>query len=972
MFEAPCPKCGNRFAVAEDQAPRRIRCPNCRKQFTPRKTPQPSAGAWEIVIFWSGLLLTTLGLVFLISKGIGPALFWLVSGTIVVVSILKQPLIQRVINRWDRRRRERNGQAVEQPLVPVSEFQITTTRPGSIPVARSPSSEAKVDPSDAGPLRLRGVLDLSPTATQRITPAVTQARDDRVLVEIAPETNTAGNDNDSATRSEELNDPARGQRKHRPGSPVIASVPLPARRSNQVIVEPPLPTTPESLAKSLTDPVTRRNLEFIGPGMQLTFDRGTLRSSLVYLSSVRQAQEVDPSVIELPLPVARSGILPAVPPGNMPSYRTFDAAQRSYYLDWLIEGRRRSDISMSYLKLYCYGLERRALVDGLDQAAIVEELLALIQVHASNSNFLRDAVPLLSIILVVGVHLDPELIRRAILIAIQWLPSSFRASLDACANQKLPLDSDLALELMKAHPEATVGVILKRHPELFRQIWTERFDREFPQGYLPEVAGREESIEYLAINPTIASLPRSATQMAARKRVRIFADHFPLLAMWEQSQTDLKTYDRAHKASDGQGMTAEMWEALPAVSRESINHPEAVTWSKLIAEATARFQFPLVRMGDLALVKNFEERVRLSKKQSEQILVTASHLGLALEPDSRMTGKSYGWDEMVAVFPCETLTQEDWPRFHAAATFLRLGMHIANADGRIDEAELNRITEQLQQQFNLPGASAARLRHLRCLLVQAPESIGKVEKSLREKLNAVERQTVGQFLISIATCDGECSAQEEKALKSVWQALGLEIETLRELLAAEAKAAAPPGDLVLDQERIARIMRDTHLVAQVLQQAMAEDDETSTDETSGVPLLVRPTSEESRADETIVNVVSEVPPVEALTARESAQRTSTANLVTATANAARESVESQMTVVDDERWCDLPRRYHAFLHLLTTKTVWSRKELDQQARQHSLILGGALEAINEWMYDKQGDWLTTEDGAEIHVQTSLI
>jgi hypothetical protein len=67
-------------------------------------------------------------------------------------------------------------------------------------------------------------------------------------------------------------------------------------------------------------------------------------------------------------------------------------------------------------------------------------------------------------------------------------------------------------------------------------------------------------------------------------------------------------------------------------------------------------------------------------------------------------------------------------------------------------------------------------------------------------------------------------------------------------------------------------------------------------------------------------------------------------------------------------WSGLPPRYHPFLQQLLQQAVWDRKSLDQIARSQGLMLGGALEVINETFFETTGDWLITEEGDEVHVQ----
>jgi hypothetical protein len=58
--------------------------------------------------------------------------------------------------------------------------------------------------------------------------------------------------------------------------------------------------------------------------------------------------------------------------------------------------------------------------------------------------------------------------------------------------------------------------------------------------------------------------------------------------------------------------------------------------------------------------------------------------------------------------------------------------------------------------------------------------------------------------------------------------------------------------------------------------------------------------------------------------------------------------------------------------IASSKPVWNRRELEQIARQHNVMLSGALEAINEWSLEHCGDWLFQEDGDSLTVNRACI
>jgi hypothetical protein len=52
---------------------------------------------------------------------------------------------------------------------------------------------------------------------------------------------------------------------------------------------------------------------------------------------------------------------------------------------------------------------------------------------------------------------------------------------------------------------------------------------------------------------------------------------------------------------------------------------------------------------------------------------------------------------------------------------------------------------------------------------------------------------------------------------------------------------------------------------------------------------------------------------------------------------------------------DLSPQLSAFMQAIRVKGEWTQQEAEQLAREHGLMLNGAIEAINEWSIDATGD-----------------
>jgi hypothetical protein len=215
-----------------------------------------------------------------------------------------------------------------------------------------------------------------------------------------------------------------------------------------------------------------------------------------------------------------------------------------------------------------------------------------------------------------------------------------------------------------------------------------------------------------------------------------------------------------------------------------------------------------------------------------------------------------------------------------------------------------------------------------------------------------ERGLIGEFLVSVAAADEVVTADEVRALKKAYRHLGLDPASLETLVAGRVRVSGQPphvaDQLVLDPSRIRQIMSETVKVAELLSRVMLDDD---SDESASIPQLAGSTCGAAQA-----------------TVRSIASNSSTVK--------ARPFTEPAIVVGDatDERHdvSGLPVRFQQFANIASSKPVWNRRDLEQIARQHNVMLSGALEAINEWSLERCGDWMFQEVGDSLTVNQACV
>ncbi len=681
--------------------------------------------------------------------------------------------------------------------------------------------------------------------------------------------------------------------------------------------------------------------KFYSVGTRLKFDRGSVESPLVYLYKGKLDVTPDASVIETGLPVAASGSKPEDLP-YWPSYRGATPRQRSRYLQWLLSGRSDPQVPLGYVFIYFYGLERRVLVDGQDHVAITAELLRLLKIYGHSRSFARYATGLLWAATWLGVKnssVPDQLVDRIACNTSTWTEETIGLWLACLVERRINVNAGMAYRIAANDKRSPHGTVVYRHADLHWEAFRKRFENAFPQGMELRKSKRDRRLEYHAASATVGRLHDNGGPLANERLPNVLgatAQFQPLIEIWSACLEDLRAYDRAHRRSGGTATTVEMYEALPEDLRPG-DHPHFDAWYSVMQKFVTDDGWTVVPISALAEVESIAARKKLTKAQSHQLATTATHMGLALEPDPRITGQSYSWDEVVSIFPATDELSGDVASYHAAAVLLELGVVVAASDGQIDDIELGRLSSHLESQFDLSSHDIIRLEHLRYLLTKRPPQEFSAAKTLQKNLTISQRLIVGEFLVGIAAADEQIAPQEVVALGKAYRALGLDAAELERLLnavgtVAPAGPSSQSGGFHLDLQRINAIMAETSKVTQFLREALREDFDDA---------IV------SQSDSDVTQLEVSPPPQESV-------------------------VGSNIIEVSESRFKGLPARYWTFAALAVERQEWSRTELESLAQNNGLMLGAAIEVINEWSFDTLTDAIFVESDGQVYIQQQLL
>lgn len=695
--------------------------------------------------------------------------------------------------------------------------------------------------------------------------------------------------------------------------------------------------------------------QFLGLNATLRLDRAVLQCPMVYASSAPQYGTFDASLIDGTLPVAPSGsdCLEKLP--YWPSYHAATPEQRSRYLDWLAGGRKDPSIEIGYVFIYFYGLERRILVDNAEHAAVAEEILDLRSVYETSRSFYRYSTSLLWMIVALTGRtgdLPGALTAKIVASTKRWDTEELAYCLANVYESGKRLSPELAFLVAKHDHRTAASVVVRRHEALFRQLFTKRYVQHFQQGMELRASKRSKQIYYKPASETlIRNMDALQTgRLSAIPDVLAITSQFkPLLDIWDECITELKDYDRA-KRQGGDDLSSAAYEALPEELRLG-EHPEHETWTAIWRESQSdSSEVPLVSVCRLAAMKGITERRTLLKSQCAQLLKTADCLGIGIEPDARLTRRNYRWDETVALFRLPDNQPQDDTTYQAASSLLQLGLHMAEADGSIDNSELVHIARHLEDQFSLSETLKERLEAFGHLIVAQKPEPGELLRRLEERLSPKKRLLVGEYLVGVAAADLVITPAEQARLQRIFSLLGLPGEQLEKLLmplmpaqpahsteSGEVGPPAAPTNFYLDMKAVSRIMQDTEAVASILKEAMEVDHE---DELQPSYPAVPP-PKPAEVEKTVADLA----------------RSSTA-VTEVTHDQALEGSEP-------------PQRFRAFFDAIVARDQWSTADARQLAKDHGVMLAGAIEAINEWSQERFGDWLV-EEGDSILIHRHLL
>jgi len=623
--------------------------------------------------------------------------------------------------------------------------------------------------------------------------------------------------------------------------------------------------------------------------------------------------------------------------GYWPSYSQIHPTSRAAFLEWLSTGRKDPKVNIGYIFIFFYGLERRALVDAQESVtarneipAIVTEVKRLLSIYGENNSFRGYASKFLDAIQ--ASQVTTPLYRTAPQIdnGCSWeIPLTLKIALGQIANDGVPLSAEWALAWAENDPSMPRRMPSQRCQAEFRELFKIRYSEKMGEGLKLKPNKARLTAYYSAASSSfgrmviipISDLPDVTETTGPANKIRDIAN---------ACTDELEGYSRyLGRNPDGRNsIEATSYLPQPLLSKHAGKDFQKLSnWLSIQvhSDIPASFSFSML-LEHIPSIKSDS----FGKKEATAIANLLAKMKVGIEPDPRFGNFIPKAGQDVVLFKIsENAPSSPSTEYSAATVVLHLASAVAGADGSVDHTEERHLEEHLETWLHLSPDEKTRLRaHTQWLLSAFPGMNG-VKKRI-EVLKQEQKESLGRFLVGVAQADGYIDPTEMKTLTKIYEMLSLDTQSLY----SHAHAAAvepvtvqtadfvkpqgyaiptppqkPSGGLSLDMSAIEAKLAETVAVSAILNNIFTDDE----------PVAIQ-------SSETVVD-----------------------------------APEVSISGLDPESF--------TFMQVLASKLIWAREELEKLASDHSLMLDGTLDSINDASFDHfGGPFFEGDDPIEINAE----
>jgi uncharacterized protein/uncharacterized tellurite resistance protein B-like protein len=726
------------------------------------------------------------------------------------------------------------------------------------------------------------------------------------------------------------------KKRSRKPQPVIASTAGSASVVTENVKRNGRVRTREPDAKPRSGP--RIPTVWIPPGGSAAVAGLTLPGGMVYIGSTLKSSDggAEPGQIDPQLAVDSQPVDPAERLfGYWPRYDSISPQARRAYLTWLAGGRCDANANIGYVFLFYYGLERRVLVDAMNDPSAKAEIPQIVaetqrlQSIYGNGSFQRYSSDFIGFLETRAVEARSYRQKPPHETHSRGMPLRLRVGLGQSAVDGQPVSVEWALAWVKSDANIHLPTAVKRCVAQFDVQFRQVYLKQLGDGLRLAVNRTKLKISYRpasggllsqAFTSNIGDLPDITTVVTPVKKLQAIVD---------ESAAGLEAYSRFIGRHADQAQSLEATLLLPrALWSESIrNAVDAL--DKRIGTGMI-----VIKLGELLAA--FGGATSLTRDRLKSLFQVLQDQNVGVEPDVLSGAKAPKSDDTVVLFRLAADQVGVSPRansgYAAVAVMLDLAITVANADGKISGREVQFLNRQVEAWSHVGASAQMRLRARLRLGIVYPPTLASL-KSRVEPLPADTKAALAKLLSALALADGRLSPAAVKHLEKIYQVLRIDAAILySQLHVASAAAEVKPA-------AVSKVDAKPGAVAVPAAAGVARTSSTPT------PKTTQPISGFKLDTAKVAALQVETERVTALLSQVFAELEPTP--VVAPPAAMDEPHEKDRT----PRLLGLDPEHSAFLRILLTRPSWSRTELADIAGDMELMLDGALERVNEAALD---------------------
>ena len=755
----------------------------------------------------------------------------------------------------------------------------------------------------------------------------------------------------------------------------------------------PLPKqTPRPATRSVR-PARLRPMEWVRGGHPIAIGGVSVPGHMIYVGDPPVGGPPPPCLIDPILEVApRSPETAGTGMSYWPSYSAISPKCRLAYLQWLRDGRKDPASYIGYVFLFLYGLERRAFVDRSDARetpGLVAEVRRLLSIYGGNNSFRGYAtgfVAAAELRLLLETRSDASRYEAVFDGPLHQMPIALKLAIATKVAAGQPLSFELAMAGLLGLPSDALpvdGRVLEQARPQFLHLMRRRFDDACPLGYkLADRKGPRLELKHrcatagltvdLAPQPTGRQLPDPSALGWER-----------LAAMASGVAAQLEGFATLKQRHPERAQTLSALAALPEGFAAAAVGPAAscaLQWLDDLPKPISRVNF-----SDLAEHALGERGAKWTLRHHRAVQEALAATEYGLEPHPEEGSLSISDATPMYVFPDVGARRDRTPSYAAAALGADVVDVISREDPTTAEAVRTGWLADVGSRISLSDPELVRLdARLRSLAHSAPPTAHRIAKR-SGGVSAADRATVARLAAEAAAAAGAVAKGQIALLEKIYDEFGLERGGLYSAIHAhspERMAAAPPSRSVAPSSTHDHAVSATARPASRSQRTQPGAATPATD-----PVLVARASPETMHRIPPPPVGAPAPPEASPPPTRAAPpagvldterikriqaETRRVSSVLAPIFAEEEAAPiAPAPAASDGAFAGLGVAYAALLRRLATKAVWSRAEFEAVVRQGGLLPDGAMEAINEWAFDRF-DAPLLDDGDAVSVNVALL